>query len=311
MRVITDAEVGAVLDLATTTDWLERALGDLGRQRAASSIRVRATTGGAMASALAAAWPDGGVTGGKVYATKDGVLTFLVAVFDLDGRLLAVMEGDTLTRIRTAAGTGVALRHLLARPPEVVTVIGTGRQCRQHLELVAAELPGVGEVRIVGRRPGPRDTAVRAAVELELPAVGMADPVEAVQDAGVVITLTSASRPLFPGDRLPDGALVCALGATKHDRQELGPDTVARAGTVVVDSLEGSRTECGDLIAAAAAGSFRWDDALELAPVVADPALVAGRTGHDVVLFESQGIALQDIVAAAIVVERIGTGVRA
>lgn len=307
MRVITNAEVQAVLDVPTTTDWLERALADLGERRAASTVRVRAEAPAGMASALAAAWPDGGVTGGKVYATKDGVFTFLVAVFDLDGRLLAVMEGDTLTRIRTAAGTGVAVRHLVSRPPEVVTVIGTGRQCRQHVELIRAELPDVTEVRVVGRRAGPRDAVVRAALEAGLPAVGLADPAVAVRDAGLVITVTSAREPLFPADALAAGALVCALGATKHDQREIGADTVARAGPVVVDSLEGSRVECGDLIAAAKTGVFLWDDALELAEVVAHPDLVAGRDDGAVVLFESQGMALQDVVAAAIVVDQLGT----
>lgn len=305
MRIITDAEVGSVLDLRTTTDQLDRAFADLGHRRAASTLRVRAVTDGAMASALAAAWPEGGVTGGKVYATKDGVFTFVVVVFDLGGRLLAVMDGDSLTRIRTAAGTGVALRRLLPTPPAIATVIGTGRQCNGHLELIANELPDVSEVRVVGRRPDPLAAAVQHATQLGLPVVGVADADAGVSGAGLVITLTASREPLFDASHLADGAVVCALGATKPDRQELGPDVLGRAHTVVVDSLEGSRIECGDLIAAEAAGTFAWRDALELADVVADPALVGDRPSTGITVFESQGVALQDIAAAAIVVDRL------
>lgn len=304
MRLITDAEVTSVLDVRSVTDRLDRALGDLGRGRAASTVRVRATADGAMASALAAAWPAGGVTGGKLYATETGVFTFVVAVFDLEGTLLGIMEGDSLTRIRTAAGTGVAMRRLLRETPRIATVIGTGRQCAGHLELLADEFPGLAEVRIVGRRPGPLEAAYRHGTSLGLRVVTSVDAAAAVEDSDVILTMTSARAPLFPADRVQPGALVCALGSTKADRSEVDPAIAARADVIVVDSFDGARRECGDLIAAERAGHFAWEDVIELASVIADPQLLAQRTADGITLFESQGIALQDVVAGAIVVER-------
>ena len=307
MRILSDAEVAAVLDLRRVTDALEHALRDLGHGRAASTVRVRAAADGSMASALAAIWPAGGVAGGKLYATTKHGFSFVVTLFDLDGRLLGVMEAGSLTRVRTAAGTGVAIRHLLSGRPEVVTIVGTGQQGRSHVELVANELPDVAELRIVGRRPEARDALVRYASERGLAATAVAEPATAVRDAGLVITVTAARDPLFPADSLADGALICALGATKADRQEIGSDVVERAHTVVVDSLEGSLTECGDLIAAAEAGVLAWDDVIELAELVADHVRVEGAPNAGVTLYESQGIALQDVVAAALVVEATGS----
>src|SRR3546814_16457660 len=70
----------------------------------------------------------------------------------------------------------------------------------------------------------------------------------------VVVTLTSASSPLFSAESLGDDTLICATGATKYDRRELGPDVVERCTAVVCDDVAGSPVECGDLIGAAADG---------------------------------------------------------
>ena len=96
---------------------------------------------------------------------------------------------------------------------------------------------------------------------------------------------------------------MCAVGATKYDRCEIGPDVVARCAAVVCDDVAGSRVECGDLIRAAAAGEFDWDRAIELHAVLAGAAQV-DRAGAAPVLFETQGVALQDVAAAGLAWER-------
>ena len=96
---------------------------------------------------------------------------------------------------------------------------------------------------------------------------------------------------------------MCAVGSTKADRQEVDGTTVQRAGFVVSDSAEGARTEAGDLIHAAAEGVFDWDDITDLADVVAGT-VTPLKPGSSIVLFESQGVALQDVVIATLAYQR-------
>lgn len=302
MRVIDEAQVASVLTLAELTDALQAALEQLGRAEAATTVRVRAASNGAMASALAAVWPSGGVAGGKVYATHAGSFTFLVAMFDLQGRALAVLEGDQLTRMRTAAGTAVAIRHLASGPVRIATVVGVGRQGPGHLDVLAQECPDIAEVRIVGRRAASVEGMLAHGRALGLPVRTLTDADEAVADAELVITLTSAAAPVFSGAALREDALVCAIGATKADRREVDGVTVQRAAAVVVDSLEGAPQECGDLIQAVEEGVFEWEQMLDLATVLADP---SGLPPGGLRLFESQGIALQDVVAGAVVLRHL------
>ena len=122
-----------------------------------------------------------------------------------------------------------------------------------------------------------------------------------------VPTSSSPSRrapdPLFPAEWIGDGTLVCAVGATKYDRCEIGDDVVERCAAVVCDDVAGSRVECGDLIRAASNRRFDWSEAMELHDVVAGNVTVA-RAGGAPVLFETQGVAIQDVATAALAYER-------
>lgn len=305
MTHIDDATVLRLLDLPSVTTRLDEAYAAWARARAATTQRVRAMSSEGMASAMAAVVPP--YSGGKVYATVDGRFTFVLVLFDLGGDVLATLDGDAVTRLRTPATSALAIRHLAVPDAAVATVIGGGRQAWGHVEMLRDELPGLRELRLHARRSDVvRDLAARATAE-EVPVVVAPTAAEAVDGADVVVTVTSAREPLFPATALSDRALVCAVGATKYDRQEIGADVVERCVAVVADDLTGSKVECGDLLAAAAAGRFDWDTAVELYAVVAGDVVVP-RAGTGPapgpVLFESQGVALQDIAAAGLAWER-------
>lgn len=299
---LTDDDVTRLVDLPSLTDATERAFRALAEGMASSTVRVRASAGGSMASAMAAALPSERVTGGKLYATVDGRFTFLIVLFDLDGGIVATVDGDALTRLRTAAGTAVAIRHLAPSTATDAALFGTGRQSTGHARMLASELD-LRDLRVVGRSRAAADAVVAELAADGIPARVIDDPAVAVDGAGVVVTVTSSDTALFPGRALADDVLVAAVGATKATRRELDAETVRGADVVVVDSLAGSRTECGDLIQAEVEGAFTWDRAVELADVVAG-GVQAGRPGR--VVFESQGIALQDVAGAALAARRAG-----
>ena len=123
----------------------------------------------------------------------------------------------------------------------------------------------------------------------------------------MVVTVTASSEPLFRADVVGNRALLCAVGATKYDRREFGADVVSRCAAVVCDDVAGSQVECGDLINAAARGAFDWERAIELSDLLAGNVDVP-RAGDAPVLFETQGVAIQDVAVAALAYERYRAG---
>lgn len=303
MHHFDDADVTELLDHDELVEAMATAFTDLGTGRAATTVRVRARTDDGMASAMAAAVPSLGVTGGKVYATVDGRFTFHVVLFDLDGHLLCTMDGAALTEARTPALSAVVIDRLSRVDARTAAVLGTGREAVPHLQMLARTLD-LDEVRVWGRRPDAATEVAARAVRRGVPAVPVDDPVTAVRDADVVVTVTSADAPIVPADAIADHALVCAVGATKPQRCELDPELFRRAATVITDSIAGAPSECGDLIHAVDRAIVRWDDVLDLADVLAGHVHVdrAGTAGP--IVFETQGVAIQDVAAAALVWRR-------
>jgi ornithine cyclodeaminase/alanine dehydrogenase-like protein (mu-crystallin family) len=246
-------------------------------------------------------------SGGKVYATRDGAFTFVIVLFDDEGRLVCTLDGDTITRLRTPAVSALAIRTLSAADSTTAALIGTGRQAWTHLDMLARELPGLTQLAVHGRREPAVAAIVDRARAAGIPASPAATPEEAVDGADVVVTVTASSHPLFRADVVGNRTLLCAVGATKYDRRELGADVVARCAAVVCDDVAGSQVECGDLIDAAARGAFDWERAIELSDVLAGNADVP-RAGGAPVLFETQGVAIQDVAVAALAYERYRAG---
>lgn len=297
-----DATVLDLLDLPAVTERVAEAFAAWGRGTASTTQRVRATAGGGMASAMAAVVPP--FSGGKIYATRDGRFTFVNVLFDEQGHLLCTLDGTGLTRLRTPAACALAIRHLAVPGAGTAAVIGAGLHTWHHVEMLRAEMPQLGELRIHARRPEAATALVDRAVRDGIPACASTTASDAVDGADVVITVTTAREPLFPADVVTDRALICAVGATKADRCEIAPEVVARCTAVVADDAVGSRTECGDLIRAEAAGCFAWDGAIELHALAAGTATAPRAGDGGPILFETQGVAVQDVAAAGLAWER-------
>ncbi len=302
-----DATILNLIDARDARAAVGAAFDAWGRGTAATTQRVRAAVAAdgerpaAMASAMAAVVPP--YSGGKIYATKDGAFTFVNVLFDDAGRFLCTLDGDAITRLRTPATTALAIEHLAVRGASTAAIIGTGRQSWTHIEMLADTLPELNELRINGYLAHEAHELAERANARGIPAVVTDTADSAVAGAQIVVTITSSVTPLFGADAVGPDALICALGATKYDRVEIGPDVVARCGVVVCDDVVGSRVECGDLISAERAGRFDWDEAVELHAVVAGTRTVT-RPGSSPILFESQGVALQDVALAAVAWER-------
>ena len=305
---LTDRTIADLVTPAAAEAAVWDAFAAWGRGAAATTQRVRAAVAprpdgpGGIVSAMAATVPP--YCGGKLYCTTAGRFTFVNVLFHVDGRPLAILDGDSLTALRTPAISSLAIRHLAAPAPQRAAVIGAGRQSWPHIAMLARVLPGLRELRLAARPGSPAAAALRERGAASAIPVTLAPSVaDAVDGAQVVVTVTDAAQALFPAEVVGDDTLICAVGATKYDRAEIGPDVVERCVAVVCDDVAGSHVEAGDLIQAAAAGRFDWSTAIELHAVAAGLA-EAPRAGQGPVLFESQGVALTDVATSAVAYER-------
>ncbi|MBC7227109.1 MAG: hypothetical protein H5T61_07735 [Thermoflexales bacterium] len=227
----------------------------------------------------------------------------LVVVIDAQtGAPVAAMEGASLTALRTGAASGAAT-DLLARPDAAVAaVFGAGVQGRTQLEAVCAVRP-IREAWVYDTDPQ-RAQAYAGEMEgrLGIPVRVAASPAEAVRRADVVCTATTSSTPVFDDADVRPGTHINAVGAYTPQMREVPTETVLRA-RVVIDHRTASLAEAGDLLIPIREGRMTeahiW---AELGEIVAG--LKPGRMSpEEVTLFKSVGVAVQDVAAAAAVLE--------
>jgi ornithine cyclodeaminase/alanine dehydrogenase-like protein (mu-crystallin family) len=214
------------------------------------------------------------------------------------GAHLAVMDGASLTAIRTGAASGLAT-DLLARPDaSVVAVFGAGVQARTQLEAVCC-VRTIRQAYVYDAVPSAADRfAAEMTERLGRPVERAASPVEALKDADVVCTATTASDPIFEDSDLKHGAHINAIGSYRPHVSEIPPATVCRA-RIVVDHLESALEEAGDLLRPLRQGLIEQSHfATELGDVVLGRSPGRGHADQ-ITLFKSVGVAIQDLCAAA------------
>lgn len=209
----------------------------------------------------------------------------------------ALLDGTTLTLLRTAATSALAARHLARAGCRTLGVFGTGAQAAAHVEAFRTLFP-LTRVILKGRDPARAAACAERLVRTAGVAVSLAtEPAEVVREADLVVTATTAETPLFDGHDLKPGAHVTAVGAYTPQTRELDTVTIRRA-KVVVDTLEGALAEAGELLIPMAEGAIGRDHILaDLAELVTGARSV--RTSpEDITVFKSVGFALEDLAAA-------------
>lgn len=230
----------------------------------------------------------------------------MVAWFDVvTGEPVALLDGATVTSMRTGAASGVGTR-LLARPDaQVLALFGVGGQAAWQVRAVMAARP-IREVRVHSRTPAHRE-AFASAMGQELgPGVTVvAAPTarDALHGADVVCTATTSREPIFSADLVEPGTHLNAVGSFRLDMTELPPELFARAGLVAVDSREAALAEAGELVAAIRRGLIAEDGVVEIGEIPREWA--AGRDPSAITIFKSVGLAIQDLAAAELVLANL------
>jgi alanine dehydrogenase len=269
-----------------------------GEQEADNAPRRRCRLRNGLLHVMSASLPSIGFAGLKSYTSSGGTARFHVCLYDASGgELLAVMEADKLGQLRTGAASGVATRYMARQNASMLGIFGTGWQARSQLEAICA-VRTIKTIVAYGRDQARREQFCREMSQtLGIEVQPASAPEDAARDMDIVVTATTSKEPVFKGEWLAKGVHINAIGSNHLSRQEIDVETVRRCACVVVDSIEQARLEKGDLARAAEEGAFYWEDAQELGSVVTGD--FPGREDEtEVTLFESAGVALEDVALA-------------
>jgi len=252
---------------------------------------------GGMAVKLVSLFPDNASLG---LESHQGV----IAVFDgTNGSVRALVEAGSVTAIRTAAVSALATRLLALPRAADLAILGAGVQARSHLSAMLEVRP-VRRARVWSRNADrARSLADEASRTHGIEVTAADTPREALLDATIICTVTGATRPITDRSWISPGAHINAVGASTSRTREIDGPTVA-AARIVVDSKASAAAEAGDLLIPLGEGLITGEqDWTELADLVAG-APSPRRSVTDITLFESLGLAVEDVAAARAVCDR-------
>ncbi|KAM8887723.1 ketimine reductase mu-crystallin [Synchiropus picturatus] len=206
------------------------------------------------------------------------------------GDVRAVMDGEVITSMRTAAVSAISAKLLMRPDAEVLAILGTGRQALSHYN-VFTELFSFKEVRVWGTN---KERMAKFCDAVTGPVKACDTVEEAVRGADAIVTVTRLTEPLLFGRWVKPGAHVAAIGACRPNFRELD-DVLMKQAVVYVDSRDGALSEAGDVILSKA------EVYAELGEVINGKK--AAQTEKTTV-FKSLGMGVQDAVAAKLVFDQ-------
>ena len=235
----------------------------------------------------------------------------MVLLFDsIKGVPLAMVEGSSLTAIRTSAASALATDLMARKDAKTLAIIGNGEQAARHVDAMMAVRP-ISEITVWGRNPVRAESFAKGTAErVGLPVRAASTAAEAVIGADIVCTTTSAKDPVLKGAHLEPGQHVNLVGAAVPTSAEVDSEAVARS-RFVVDFRAAAMAAAGELLNAISDGTATEKHiAGEIGEIAGGN--VAGRTSDDeITMYKSLGVSAQDLAAAHAVwvaAEREGLG---
>lgn len=313
-RIISKAEVVELLSMSECIAAMEETLQDISTSQAVMLQRsmiphASHNTLAIMPSSLL----QRERTGAKVIIfSKKETAQGIVPLFDTEsGALLAIVDATHITVLRTAATSAAATRHLANEDATTLGILGAGRLGRMHIEAMLL-VRGIKCVFIWDRDiDRARALAEQTRTQYNIEAEAVDHPKAAVCDSDIVCTVTSASEYFLEGSWLKPGTHLNAVGACSAAAREIDAEAVKRS-LLFTDQTEAVLKDGGDVLLAIAEGAITADHIVgEIGSVMLGT--TAGRQLHEeITLFESVGIAVEDIAAVDLIYRKaieLGVGI--
>lgn len=296
---LSEKDVQQVLTMPMAMEAVESAHRDLALGLGSDTPRARTRLPQTTLHILQGALPAQGVLGFKAYTSNRAGNRFLIHLFDAaSGVLLAMVEADFLGMMRTGAASGIAAKWLARSESSEAGVFGAGWQAEGHIRAICAALP-LRRVKVFARHKEKLAAfCARMSVATGVEIFPAASAQAVVEGSDLIGTVTTAALPLFDAEWLDQGVHISAAGSNSLIRQELSEAAVRRCDLVCVDTLATALAEAGDLLPLLEKGRLQQRALVELGDVI-----VGRRDGRSssaqITLFESQGMAVQDLAVAA------------
>jgi len=312
LRILSGADVRRLMPMGEAIDLMARTMIAVSAREAVNPLRaVMALPGGkGRFGLMPGGLPDAGFGLKALSLFPDnpaaGLSSHLglILLFEPEhGRPVAIVDAAEATSIRTAAVSGLATRLLAREDAADLAILGSGEQAASHLEAMAA-VRSLRRVRVWSRTPEHAQAfATREAERHGLPVEVFPDVEAAVRGADLICTVTAARQPILRGPWVSAGAHVNAVGASMPNAAEIDEDLL-RSARFFVDYRPSAEAEAGEYLMAKASGVIGPDHiAAEIGEVAANPGL-GRRSGDEVTLFKSLGIAAEDVAVARFLVDR-------
>lgn len=296
MRILSAEETAALLPYPALAESIARVLADHARGQITAPERlVVPLAGGATLLLMPAADPSITVT--KLVTVhpqqRPSVRAEVWVMRTATGERLALLEGSVVTARRTAAVSLLAAQTLAPNPTGPLLIIGGGTQGRSHLEAFQEGL-GTDKVYVYSRSFEHAEALASYARQRRMLAQAIPALEPALDEASLIVCATTSQTPLL--FKAPRDAFIAAVGAYRPDMAEVAPEVIHQA-QLFVDTLEGARSEAGDLLQA----QVDWSQVQSL-----ESALLQARPKAGIVLFKSVGHALWDLAAARLAAQQLG-----
>lgn len=215
-----------------------------------------------------------------------------------DGELLALLDADEITRLRTAATTAVAAQILQPEPQSEIGLIGSGFEATGHLRTLAQIWP-LERVSVHSPSAERREAfAEQLSEELGIEVRPVATSAEACTASATLVLATKSRQPVLDGRDLPAGSVVLSIGSTRPDLRELDRATLARSAVLLVDDAAQVTLESGDVMDALSSNALAPRHLISMGSALAAGQRLSPDGERDVLTFKSVGTAVQDLALA-------------
>lgn len=310
--ILSNSELAKLADMKSTIDAVEAALGDvaLGTAHQPAPVSLHLDSSDARFVPMTALAEGPALAAVKMLAdipsnAEKGLPSQRSAIMltsSVTGETLAILDGKVPTRIRTAAASAVATKHLARKDSKVLGLVGAGALAIAHVEAILHVLP-IEEIVVWSRSTKTAEEFRQQVVHHGLPVTIVGNIADVFAEADVVCTLTPSAEPLVKGEWFRPGQHINAVGARPRPTEREIDSAGMQRSRVVVDSMSTTQEKSGEVLLAIDEGNFSLSDIVaELGEVITGQK--EGRqTAQDITLFNSVGIGVLDLAIGRLLID--------
>ncbi|MFL2664409.1 MAG: ornithine cyclodeaminase family protein [Dehalococcoidia bacterium] len=295
---ISESEVSKVTNMQMALNCIDNAFQAFSRGEIYNFPRYRLPTSEGKYNFMSASWIEKGYAANKSYVSYKNGIDFNVMLYDAHGKgLIAIIEANLLGQIRTGAASGIATKYLSKKNSKVFGIVGSGYQSQTQLESVI-NVRDIKETYVYSRNKKNREIFANQMSEKFGISIKPLSYEEFIKiDFDILTTVTNSITPVVTKKMLTPGMHINAAGNNSWEKSEVDIDVISSSEHIICDEIEQARIECGELIRAYEKGVFNWEESFSLSEIVSGKHKLR-KNDKDITLFESQGLALEDLAMA-------------